>query len=343
MACRARAPETLYPLLEHFVHLTDRWLRRNEKLPFREALVDLYFSVTGFLRVAELFNPAYTTCYEQAGKDLRVRLFCLDPSVNLEQALTRCRSAIFFSATMTPTDYFRADSRLPVGRGPRAAVPLCAVKISASFCPTGCRLSTGTGTKPPGTCWPPSAAWCCPNRATIWYFSLPMPTWSESARPFRRPARQWTPLCSAPEWGRAAREEFLSRFSEENSATLVGFAVMGGVFGEGIDLVGERLSGAAVVGVGLPGICPERELIRQYFADKQQAGFEFAYQFPGINRVLQAAGRVIRSESDRGVVLLVDRRFSTPRYRSLLPGHWRPVRVGSEETLRKALKGFLGD
>ena len=137
-----------------------------------------------------------------------------------------------------------------------------------------------------------------------------------------------------------ARDEFLSRFSRNNPASLVGFAVMGGIFGEGIDLVGDRLSGAVVVGVGLPAISLERELIREYFAATLNAGFEYAYQYPGINRVLQAAGRVIRSETDRGAVLLIDQRYATYRYRSLLLPEWNPIQVKSEEQFASDLQKF---
>jgi DNA excision repair protein ERCC-2 len=117
---------------------------------------------------------------------------------------------------------------------------------------------------------------------------------------------------------------------------------MGGIFGEGIDLVGERLSAAVVVGVGLPGISLEKELIREYFAGTHHAGFEYAYQYPGINRVLQAAGRVIRTEADRGVVLLIDQRYGTYRYRSLLPTEWQPIKVKSLSQLTEDLQAFWG-
>jgi DNA excision repair protein ERCC-2 len=115
---------------------------------------------------------------------------------------------------------------------------------------------------------------------------------------------------------------------------------MGGIFGEGIDLVGERLSGAVIVGVGLPGLSLEQELIRDYFQEREGRGFAFAYQFPGINRVLQAAGRVIRSESDRGVVVLVDRRYATAAYAELLPEGWRRHSAGSAAALREILTRF---
>jgi DNA excision repair protein ERCC-2 len=137
----------------------------------------------------------------------------------------------------------------------------------------------------------------------------------------------------------AGRSCFLDRFSSQNQDTLVGFAVMGGIFGEGIDLVGDRLSGAVIVSVGLPAVCPERDLIRAYF-DQQDNGFDVAYRFPGINRVLQAAGRVIRSDRDRGAILLVDKRFCRSDYRFLLPSQWTIQYVGSARQLETHLAHF---
>ena len=106
--------------------------------------------------------------------------------------------------------------------------------------------------------------------------------------------------------------------------------------------MGERLCGAAIIGVGLPGISPERVLIREYFAGTHGMGFEYAYQYPGINRVLQAAGRVIRSEKDRGVILLIGQRYSTVRYRSLLPNEWRPIVVHRKSQFKLELEKFWG-
>jgi DNA excision repair protein ERCC-2 len=114
---------------------------------------------------------------------------------------------------------------------------------------------------------------------------------------------------------------------------------MGGIFGEGIDLVGEQLSGAVIVSVGLPAVCPERDLIRGYF-DQWGAGFDFAYRFPGMTRVLQAAGRVIRSDRDRGAILLIDGRFGSRDYHQLLPVHWATQNVGSPEQLDLQLRHF---
>src|SRR5439155_7174436 len=125
-----------------------------------------------------------------------------------------------------------------------------------------------------------------------------------------------------------------------NLRPLVGFAVMGGIFGEGIDLIGDRLVGAVIVGVGLPQLCVERDLIRGYFQEKNGCGFEYAYVYPGLNRVIQAAGRVIRSETDRGVVLLMDRRFGQPRYQKLLPKWWLVTAVRSEAEIAHCVKEF---
>ena len=136
------------------------------------------------------------------------------------------------------------------------------------------------------------------------------------------------------------RDAFLNVFSVEHGETLVGFAVLGGIFGEGIDLVGERLIGAVIVGVGLPQLCIERNLIRDYFQQQNGAGFEYAYTFPGMNRVLQAVGRVIRSETDRGVVLLIDARFNELRYRRLFPVWWKYLRVRNADTLREVVGHF---
>jgi Rad3-related DNA helicase len=140
------------------------------------------------------------------------------------------------------------------------------------------------------------------------------------------------------------REEFLATFATNPEHTLVGFALMGGIFGEGIDLIGDRLSGAVVVGVGLPQIGLEREIIRAYYEAKNQQGYEFSYMYPGFNKVLQAVGRVIRTEEDRGIVLLIDDRFSRYSYKKLFPEEWKKVRyVVDVESICKAIEDFWAE
>jgi DNA excision repair protein ERCC-2 len=139
------------------------------------------------------------------------------------------------------------------------------------------------------------------------------------------------------------KQKYLQRFEQYGQKTLVGLAVMGSLFNEGIDLAGERLSGVIIVGVGLPQISPEREIMSQYFASRLGRGFEYAYQFPGFNKVQQAAGRVIRSESDVGFVLLIDDRYEKPEYQALFPEEWQPVRLSDQTPLDQCLSEFWSD
>jgi DNA excision repair protein ERCC-2 len=333
------APEELYPLLRDFMAAAERWLEKNLDSDFREDLLDCYFESGGFLRVADQFDDAYATIYEPLAKDLRLKLFCIDPSRQMGDALNRCRSAVFFSATLTPLDYFRTMLASESAETLSLPSPFPAENLAVFVAD---RLST--------------------------YYRHRDRTKAEVARVLRRlvqpragnyllffPSYQYLRMVLAdfqaagpdidvvvqePGMGERQRESFLARFETDNPRTLVGFAVMGGIFGEGIDLVGTRLSGAAVVGVGLPAVGLERELIREYFAERLDQGFEYAYMYPGINRVLQAAGRVIRTETDRGVVLLIDQRYGSEHYRALLPDSWNPVRVRQHDQLAAELGLF---
>ena len=118
------------------------------------------------------------------------------------------------------------------------------------------------------------------------------------------------------------RENFLRAFEMGREKSLIGFGVLGGIFSEGIDLIGNRLIGAAVIGTGLPQVSCEREILKEYYDAKGEQGFDYAYRYPGMNKVLQAAGRVIRTRKDRGTILLMDERFTGRDYRMLFPREW---------------------
>ena len=140
---------------------------------------------------------------------------------------------------------------------------------------------------------------------------------------------------------REEKAEFLSAFENTEEGYLVAFCVMGGIFAEGIDLVGDSLIGAVVVGIGLPQLSYEREAIAAYFDDRYEAGREFAYIYPGMNRVLQAAGRVIRREDDYGVIVLIDDRFADPLYKKSISELWHGLKfVGDAKGLRMLLDRF---
>ena len=137
-----------------------------------------------------------------------------------------------------------------------------------------------------------------------------------------------------------AREIFLETFEEERDNSLVGFCVMGGIFAEGIDLTEDRLIGAFIVGTGLPQVCNEREILKNYFDGKGMRGFDYAYLYPGMNKVLQSAGRVIRTEEDRGVILLLDERFRGRQYRSVFPREWETCDICNLGGVQKKLADF---
>jgi DNA excision repair protein ERCC-2 len=333
-------PDDLFPILSGFLGITERWLSLNIKAPFREELLDLFFAISGFMRVAEKYDESYATCYEKLKKDLKLKLFCIDPSIQLGNALKRCRAAIFFSATMTPMAYFKKI----LGCNEDAA----ALTIPSPFPGENLtlfvsdRISTFYRDRE-RTRLQVSQAICTLTNQKKGNYLIFFPSYEYMMmvlESFKSHCPDSEIMLQTPGMSESERDEFLNRYKHPSHKSLVGFAVMGGIFGEGIDLVGERLSGVVVVGVGLPGISLEKELIKDYFTHTHNAGFEYAYQYPGINRVFQAAGRVIRTENDRGVVLLVDQRYATHRYRSLLPVEWEPIKVRDQEQFAEDLQRF---
>jgi len=355
LACRKRCeaggdslsdpapPEALPPLLKEYLYRAESWLTRNEPAPFREALLDLYFSVSGFLKIFEQFDESYVTCMEKTGADLKVKLFCMNPADHLKAALTRCDTAIFFSATLAPADYFRYLLGCSESAGqlsldsPFPEENLCLL--------TSGRISTRYRHREKSLASVADAI-CAVVNSRIGNYLLFFPSYAYLEQVYSELAPRLPGvdmLLQTPGMTETDRGLFLERFSLSGETSLAGLVVMGGIFGEGIDLVGERLSGAVVVGVGLPGICLENELIRDYFARTSGKGFEYAYMYPGFNRVLQAAGRVIRSDTDRGVVLLIDERFAAYQYRRLFPGHWHPVPAEDPERIESAVGRFWGE
>lgn len=137
-----------------------------------------------------------------------------------------------------------------------------------------------------------------------------------------------------------AREIFLENFEESREQSLVGFCVMGGIFSEGIDLAEDKLIGALIVGTGLPQVCRERELLKMYFDAQGLRGFDYAYLYPGMNKVLQSAGRVIRTDSDKGIILLLDERFRDGRYQETFPREWADYGMCRIEDVSEKIREF---
>ena len=322
-------PEALLKTLRRFTHQAEAWLVVNQQTAFRPALLNFYFQTIRYLRTAEaFFGPGYVSYFEKKGQgNLTAKLFCLDPAPFLAAILERSRAAIFFSGTLLPLDYF---DRILTGstshpklvlQSPFPSEHLALLihnQVSTYYAHRASSYEV-VGTLIERIC----AAQ--PGNYLVFFPSYAYLAAVVELVRERRPA--WQILIQEQGMTEAARDAFLARFSAANSGTLLGFAVMGGIFGEGIDLVGERLIGAIIVGVGLPQLSLERDLLKTYFAEHDHDGFAYAYQYPGLNRVMQAAGRVIRTEQDRGVILLIDQRLTQSRYTRLFPPEWRHFQV----------------
>ncbi|MCE5287134.1 MAG: ATP-dependent DNA helicase [Pelosinus sp.] len=338
------APQDIIPLLYRFLGLAEEWLAQNDEAEFREALLDEYFAVYGFLRVFESYDDKYITyaerILEDGKEDVRVKLFCVDPSFLLSQALERGRSAVLFSATLTPLEYFRKilggrvqDGILSVA-SPFSRHNLCLLVADTISTTYKMRVLTY------GQVVESIATVISKKNGNYLVFFPSYQYLNQIYQSFCLMYPEIKTICQSGDMKEEDRTLFLNQFTALNKETLVGFAVLGGAFGEGVDLPGECLIGAIIVGVGLPQVCREREIIRDFFQSKG-CGFEYAYMYPGMNKVLQAAGRVIRTEADQGIVLLIDERFSHTRYRRLFPPEWRgSIYVSDSQSLAKRIKTF---
>ncbi len=328
--------------LERFSNECERWLKEHgQEHEQYDALLQLFFESLAYLKTSELFDERYVSVTECAGNDVRVRLFCVDPSVLLDNALSRARGAALFSATLTPLEYFK---NILGGREDDYILKLPSPFDQANL---HLLLCGGISTKYRdrdesydriAQVIAAAIGGRCGN------YMVFFPSYQYLLRVYD----EFKALCPTVDtvlqqsrMTEPEREEFLLRFDAQNTETLVGFSVMGGVFSEGVDLKGDRLIGTVIVGVGLPQVSTEQDIIMNYFNGDNGMGFEYAYMYPGMNKVLQAAGRVIRSETDRGVVVLIDERFARADYLRLFPAHWKScLLVKSPKQLEKSVREF---
>jgi DNA excision repair protein ERCC-2 len=333
-------PEDLLERLRDFLWMAEKWLIRNERSDFRPDLLTLFFECARFIKVGEIYDARFATVYETTGQDLSIKLYCINPAHLLREVWQRSRCAILFSATLAPASYYRnilgSDEQ---AKGINIASPFPSTNLAVFAADTISTLYRQRKT----SCERVARVISTLVRQRTGNYMVFFPSYAYMEmvhRQFIRQCPDVETIVQAPDMDDNQRVCFLDRFVVRVSRTLVGFVVMGGVFGEGIDLKGERLTAAAIVGVGLPGISPERELIREHFQAQDHSGFEFAYQYPGMNRVLQAAGRVIRSNNDRGIVVLIDSRYGQHRYNHLLPVHWKIQSTGCMSDFKRQLEDF---
>lgn len=328
--------------LQKVLSPAQHWLEDHKDGPAHETILQLYFSLRAFLRVAEQYDSHYVTQWTVHGSELEINLLCLDPSAFVERSLNRGRSAVLFSATITPPGYYKTVLGCPDASAVALQSPFSADHLGL-YCLGN--ISTRYRDRQ-SSLQPIAAALAAMVQARQGNYLAFFPSYAylkQVQQMFTELYPEIPVLAQESGLDEAARADFLARFSAENEQTLLGFCVMGGVFGEGIDLAGDRLIGCAVVGVGLPQVNPQQDILRQYYDAPENGGcgFDYAYRFPGMNKVLQAAGRVIRTPQDKGVVLLIDDRFTWDEYRRLMPPHWAHLQYFYDiPAFRAALQDF---
>lgn len=307
---------------------TDRYLEECVDKEVRETVLDFYFQVRSFLNIYDGLDENYViyTEYQENGRFV-LKLFCVNPAANLQKCLDKGNSAVFFSATLLPIQYYK--------RLLSTEKDNYAVYIDSSFDTKKRLLMNGVDVS---TRYAMRSREMYQRYATYIFRVVKAKMGNyliffPSYRFMEDVYQEFTQLLASDEeemelviqqkhMDEEERENFLRAFEMGREKSLIGFGVLGGIFSEGIDLINEKLIGTLIIGTGLPQVCNEREILKSYFDQKGLYGFDYAYRYPGMNKVLQAAGRVIRTEDDRGVILLLDERFQREKGKEIFPKEW---------------------
>ena len=310
----------------HLMHLMsemDRFMETLNQEELRKNLTDFYFEVRDFLNICDRLDENYEIYTELTDNGrFYLRLYCVRPAVNLRLCLDKGLSAVFFSATLLPVNYYKdlltgdmedyaVYARSPFDTAKRLL--LVGTDVSSRYTRRGDRE------------YEKIAEYIhCTATSHRGNYLVFFPSYQMLDAVYSRCSPYEDILCvrQNSDMDERERENFLEQFEGEQDRSMAAFCVMGGIFSEGIDLTGTRLIGALVIGTGLPLVCREREILKEFFDRKGMDGFAYAYLYPGMNKVLQAAGRVIRTDEDRGVILLLDERFMNSSYKKLFPREW---------------------
>ena len=327
-----------YKVLDNISHLgiqlmnvlseADRYLEECVDKEVRETVLDFYFQVRSFLNIYDGLDENYVvyTEYQENGRFV-LKLFCVNPAANLQKCLDKGNSAVFFSATLLPIQYYK--------RLLSTEKDNYAIYIDSSFDTKKRLLMNGVDVSTRYTMRSREMY----QRYATYIFRVVKAKMGNyliffpSYRFMEDVYQEFTQLLASDEeemelviqqkhMDEEERENFLRAFEMGREKSLIGFGVLGGIFSEGIDLTNEKLIGTLIIGTGLPQVCNEREILKSYFDQKGLSGFDYAYRYPGMNKVLQAAGRVIRTEDDRGVILLLDERFQREKGEEIFPKEW---------------------
>lgn len=307
-----------------------------------DAFMELFFQVRQFLEIHELLDENYIQYTELEGNGrFKIKLFCVNPAENLNHYLKLGNSTIFFSATLLPIDYYK--QLLSVEKDDYA------VYAESKFPQKNRKILIGSEASTKYT-----------QRGTEMYRKIAeylritvdgkngnyiafFPSYQfmeDVLEEFEKRSSGVELVIQSQFMSENQREEFLEMFEEERDHPMLGFCVMGGVFSEGIDLTHDRLIGVIVVGTGIPQVCNDREIVKNYFDQRGMRGFDYAYLYPGMNKVLQSAGRVIRTEDDRGIILLLDDRFQNRQYQQLFPREWKEYEVCGRKEIKEKMEEF---
>ncbi len=339
-------PVELYELFDKLISEVENEIFKSysSKIENRDEITSFlrsyYYSVKKFRDTLLRFDSSYEMFIFFNSGEISAKLYCIDTGKIVSEKLEKGRSAIFFSATLTPLYYYKSllggDNTADILELPspfdkeQIAVRIMD-KISTRYSEREDTLSAVCRA---------IAATVSARRGKYMIFS-PSFAYSEAlAKAFSAKYPKIKVLTQRRDMTQKEKELFLGEFSVENNSYLIGFCVMGGAFSEGINLAGDSLIGAVIVGIGMPALSFEREAVSAYYDEKYDEGRQFAYIYPGMNKVMQAAGRVIRQESDRGVVVLIDDRFDDPIYKKIIPSFWRGLKFISDA---KELRGELDE
>lgn len=354
--CESVGVLTFY--LMRLISQMEEFFEKPREFPDKKTVLDFYFELRNFVNIYDLVDENYVI-YDEMQEDGRfmIKLFCVDPSKNLQKCIDKSVSTIFFSATLLPINYYK---RLLSTKEDNYAI-----YAQSTFDETQRLLAFGRDVSTKYTRRGPAEyekiaryirAAIRSKKGNYMVFFPSYKMMQDVYDVFVRVEREsdtrngvavsdepniaeesleesLTIIMQHSNMNEAEREEFLQAFEQEDGGTLVAFCVMGGIFGEGIDLKNDRLIGAVIVGTGLPQISNEREILKQYYDKQGLSGFDYAFRYPGINKVLQAAGRVIRTQEDRGIIVLLDERFLQSDYNALYPREWKNRIVGNVETV----------
>ena len=309
-----------------------------------DGILDFYFAVRNFLNISELVDDNYVVyaAFDDNGR-FYLKLFCVNPAENLQKYLDKGNSTVFFSATLLPLQYYRKMlSTRSENFGMYVESPFEQKKRCLMICRDVSSKYTRRGYEEYRKIAEYIARMSWQKKGNYMVFFPSYRLMEDVYQVYQDEfSVSWVRCISQhASMTELEREEFLEEFTEETEETLVGFCVMGGIFSEGIDLIGDRLMGAAVVGTGLPQVNCEREILKGYYDEKGEQGFDYAYRYPGMNKVLQAAGRVIRTKEDTGAILLMDERFLNRDYRNLFPREWNDACTCTLGNVEKHLQAF---